>query len=263
MSRNRSYQVKELAKLAGVTVRTLHHYDMIGLLVPSGRTEAGYRLYHDEDLLRLQQILIGRELGMALEDIKRFLDAPGFDRRAALEKQRRELTDRATRTAEMIRAVDTALATLTTEGDSTMPTLSTETLKTLFEGFDPSRHEDEVRERWGDSNAYRESQRRTRGYSRADWERYREEAQAIMRDAAVLFRSGLSPDSEPAIEVAERHRRSIDRWFYPCPPSMHVMLSELYEADPRFAQSIDEAAPGLTPWLAAAIRANASADITG
>jgi len=91
MKQGRTYQVSEVARIAGVSVRALHHYDAIGLLVPSGRTEAGYRLYDDEDLLRLQQILIGRELGMPLEEIKRSLDDPNFDRRAALEKQRREI----------------------------------------------------------------------------------------------------------------------------------------------------------------------------
>jgi DNA-binding transcriptional MerR regulator len=82
MSR-RAYQVKQAAELAGVSVRTLHHYDAIGLLVPSGRTEAGYRLYDDDDLLRLQQIQIGRELGLPLEEIRRSLDDPSFDRRQA------------------------------------------------------------------------------------------------------------------------------------------------------------------------------------
>ena len=80
----RTYQVKEAAELSGVSVRTLHHYDEIGLLVPARRSAAGYRLYDDDDLLRLQQILIGRELGLPLEAIRRSLDDPSFDRRGAL-----------------------------------------------------------------------------------------------------------------------------------------------------------------------------------
>ena len=98
--------------MAGVSVRTLHHYDSIGLLVPRIRTDAGYRLYTDADLLRLQQILIGRELGLSLEEIRRSLDDPGFDRRIALIDQRARLRERVQQTEAMIRAIDAALAAL-------------------------------------------------------------------------------------------------------------------------------------------------------
>jgi DNA-binding transcriptional MerR regulator len=238
-------------------VRALHHYDEIGLLVPSGRSEAGYRLYDDGDLLRLQQILIGRELGMPLEEIKRSLDDPGFDRRAALERQRRELAARAERTAGMLRAVEAALAALDDGEGKTMKDMTREEIAALFDGFDPSRYEDEVRERWGDTEAYRESARRTSRYSKADWERYQAEAEAIMREAARLFRAGAAADGAEAMAVAERHRLSIDRWFYPCAPGMHSALADMYEADARFAENTDRYAPGLTPWWSAAIRANA------
>jgi len=95
VTRSRTYQVKDVARLAGVSVRTLHHDDSIGLLVPDTRTAAGYRLYDDDDLLRLQQILTGRELGLSLEEIRRSLDDPGFDRRTALLGQKERLRARA------------------------------------------------------------------------------------------------------------------------------------------------------------------------
>ena len=256
MARGRTYQVKEVARIAGVSVRALHHYDDIGLLVPSGRTEAGYRLYSDDDLLRLQQILIGRELGMPLEAIRRSLDDPGFDRRAALQRQREELAARAERNAAMLRAVDAALAAMTDEGGETMKEMSVEEVTALFDGFDPSQYEDEVVERWGESEAYRESARRTSRYTKADWDRYKAESHAIMSAAAELFRAGAAPDGDDAMAVAERHRLSIDRWFYPCDPAMHVNLADLYQADARFAESIDRYGEGITPWWAAAIRAN-------
>src|SRR6185369_5408776 len=107
-----TYLVKEVAALSGVTVRALHHYDELGLLTPKARTDAGYRLYNDHDLLRLQQILIGRELGLSLEAIRRSLDDPSFDRRAALVAQRAELAARAERAESMVRAIDAALAAL-------------------------------------------------------------------------------------------------------------------------------------------------------
>jgi MerR family transcriptional regulator, thiopeptide resistance regulator len=257
MATSRTYQVKEVAHISGVSVRALHHYDEIGLLAPSGRTEAGYRLYCDDDLLRLQQILIGRELGIPLEQIRRSLDDPSFDRRAALEAQRQELSLRADRTTAMLRAVDAALAALNDKGDTPMKTLTNPELTTLFDGFDPARYEEETKARWGKTDAYAESARRTSQYTKADWERYKAESQAILGAAAELFRSGAAADGSEAMAVAERHRLSIDRWFYPCAPERHAGLADMYEADVRFAQNIDQAAPGLTPWLSAAIRANA------
>src|SRR5215207_2105881 len=104
----RTYRVADVARLTGASIRALHHYDAIGLLVPTGRTEAGYRLYTDADLLRLQQILIGRELGFSLEAIKRSLDDPRFDHGQALVEQRRRLEAKAHALGEMLRAIDAA-----------------------------------------------------------------------------------------------------------------------------------------------------------
>src|SRR4051812_45553638 len=105
MSRRHSYRVQELARLSGVSVRALHHYDEIGLLVPKQRSSKGYRLYDAEDVLRLQQILIGRELGLALKEIRRSLDDPAFDRKQALLEQRRRLRAQADKTQALLRAV--------------------------------------------------------------------------------------------------------------------------------------------------------------
>jgi DNA-binding transcriptional MerR regulator len=248
----RTYQVKEVAQLAGVSVRALHHYDELGLLEPSARTAAGYRLYDDDDLLRLQQILIGRELGLSLEDIRRSLDDPGFDRRETLRAQRAQLETRAHRTAEMLRAVDRAL-TLNED-----PMTTTDHIKQLFDGFDPALHEDEVRERWGETDAYQASKQRTSRYTRADWERLGAEQAAIYADAFAALQDGVAPDAAAAMDIAERHRLFIDRWFYPWAPSIHRGLADMYEADVRFADSIDKHGAGLTPYLSAAIRANAA-----
>src|SRR3954447_5861329 len=110
MQSRRHYQVKEVAQLSGVSIRALHHYDAIGFLVPRLRTAAGYRLYSEDDLLRLQQILIGRELGLSLEEVRRSLDDPSFDRRRALVAQRAELEKRVQQAQAMRRAVDAAIA---------------------------------------------------------------------------------------------------------------------------------------------------------
>jgi len=108
----KTYQVKDVARLAKVTVRTLHHYDSIGLLVPAGRSPSGYRPYEEGDLLRLQQILVCRELGIPLEQVRRMLDDPGLDRRRLLQEHRRQLVGRARATEAMIRSLDVALEAL-------------------------------------------------------------------------------------------------------------------------------------------------------
>src|SRR5690242_3403887 len=110
--KTRSYQIKDVAELAGVSARTLRYYEEIGLLTPSARTAAGYRLYTDTDLMRLQQILIGRSLGLALEEIRKSIDDPRIDRKSLLRRQRETLAARAKATADMIRSIDAAISLL-------------------------------------------------------------------------------------------------------------------------------------------------------
>jgi DNA-binding transcriptional MerR regulator len=248
----RLYQVKELAQIARVSVRTLHHYDEIGLLRPSQRSASGYRKYDQGDLLRLQQILIRRELGLPLEEIRRCLDDPGFDPRQALLAQREQLRERARNTAEMLQAVERALALLES------PQMEAEMdPKQLFDGFDPAQYDAEAEQRWGSSEAFKESARRTKGYSSTDWQRFAAEQAALYADAHALLTAGEPPDSERARAVAERHRSLIDRWFYPCSLEVHRGLATLYESDARFAANIDRYGAGLTVFLVTAMRANA------
>ena len=251
------YHVKQIAELSGVSVRTLHHYDRIGLLVPSGRSRAGYRLYSTDDLLRLHQILMQRELGLSLEAIRKRLDDPHFDHRAALLEQRRLLRERAAQAERMIRALDRALSLLETEppsqGEETMSNM-----QGLFDGFDPKAYEQEAEQRWGHSDAYKESKRRANRYSAQDWERFLAEHGAVTDALVRAMQAGNRPDDPEVMDLAEQARLIIDRWFYPCSHEMHARLADMYEADARFAQNIDKAAAGLTPFLSAAIRANAA-----
>ncbi len=251
MARPRTYQVSEVARITGISVRALHHYDAIGLLVPKHRTEAGYRVYDQDDLLRLQHVLIGREQGLALEAIRRSLDDPSFDRAQALQAQKRQLQAHARRTDAMIRAVEAALAMIEEDQGGTMD------VRQLFDGFDPAAYEAEAEERWGDTDPYRESAKRTKRYGIDDWRQIKDEQDAIYADAAGALQAGSAPDSVEAMDVAERHRVSIERWFYPCSPEMHTNLAEMWEADARFAENIDQHGAGLTRFLAAAVRANA------
>jgi DNA-binding transcriptional MerR regulator len=231
--------VSELARVAGVSVRTLHHYDAIGLLRPTGRTEAGYRLYGQADLERLQQILFFRELQMPLPEIRRVLDDPSFDRRAALRMQRELLRERREAVDGALQLVERAL-----EAMETGETMSDEQ---MFQGLNP--HEDEARERWGDTDAWRESQRRTKKYGKDDWARMRAEMDAIDRKLGELLAAGRAPADPEVQAAAEEHRLHIDRWFYPCSRSMHRALGEMYVADPRFAERYERIQPGLAAFL--------------
>ena len=247
------HTVGQVAALARVTVRTLHHYDRIGLLVPSRRAENGYRLYDYADLERLRQILLLRELGFGLDAIGQMVDAAAYDRRRALIAQRELLRGRQRRTEKIIRGVDSALAAM--EGAKPMEKSK------MFEGledFDHERYEDEARERWGKTDAYKESARRTRRYTRDDWARIKGEAEDVVARLAALLDEGARAASRAARQLAEEHRCHIDRWFYPCSHAMHAGLADMYVADPRFTDHFEQRGEGLAAFFREAILANAA-----
>lgn len=242
----RRYSVQELAKLAGVTVRTLHHYDEVGLVVP-GRARNGWRVYGERELFLLQQVLLYRALGFGLDEIKRLMLAPGWELAQALEEQRRRLCERLDQTRALIAAVDAALGAQR-QGAAVDP-------KTLFDGFDPEAHAQETQTRWGDTDAFRESQRRTRAYKPEDWAALRAESEAIYRDLSALLAAKAPPDGEAVVAAVERHRAHIERWFYPCDLAFHAQLGALYVSDPRFTANLDKHADGLAAFLQAATAA--------
>ncbi len=224
--------VGEVSEITGVTVRTLHHYDEIGLLAPSGRSEAGYRLYAYADLARLQEILVRRALGFSLAEIQSILDDPAYDRIGALRRQRELVERQAERLGALRHALDGAIEA--EQKGTPMPE------NAMFEGFDPTEYEDEVRERWGDTDAYRESTRRAASYG--DAERKCDPQTSGTRSSASLPRraAGAPADGERAMIAAERHRQHISRWFYDCPPAMHRGLGRMSADDPRFARNYDK-----------------------
>ena len=246
-----SFSVGRVAELAGVSVRALHHYDEIGLLRPSERSPAGYRLYHAGDLERLQQILLYRELGFSLEETAAVLD-PDSDSLVHLRRQHRLLTERIERLRRMRTAVEYEME-VRQVGISMTPEERFE----VFGDFRPEDYEAEVEERWGGTDAYVESQRRVASYTKEDWLVVKAEAQGINRRLATLMQSGAAAASEEAMDAAGEHRRHITRWFYECSSEMHVGLGEMYVADPRFKASYEEISPGLAEYLRDAMKANA------
>ena len=254
----RTYRVAKVAAIAGVTVRTLHHYDAIDLLKPSARSQAGYRLYTDGDLLRLQQILIQRELGLPLEQVRRVLDDPAFNLHEALLAQKAALETRAANTRALLDAVDAALRKI--DNPSTLTRTDKAPMQHLFQGFNPEQYEDEAQQRWGDTAPYAESKRRTKAYTAADWQRFGQEQNQLYQQLFALMQSGVAPNDAAVTSLVEQHRSLIDRWFYPCSREMHANLAALYEADSRFAHNIDKFGAGLTGFLVAAIRCVPQAD---
>jgi DNA-binding transcriptional MerR regulator len=244
--------VGDIARLTGVSVRTLHHYDEIGLVVPRERSEAGYRLYGPSEVARLQEVLFFRELGFGLGEIKRLVERPDYDRATALQRQRRLLDTKAEHLLAMIDALDAAV-----EAERHGTPMSNEDMLGVFGDFDPAEHEAEARERWGDTDAYRESARRTARYGRADWEQMGRESAEIDQAFLALMAAGVPADSSEAMEIAERHRNHITKWFYECTSEIHVGLGQMYVADSRFTERIDRAGEGLAAYMSAAIEANA------
>ncbi|RQX00176.1 MerR family transcriptional regulator [Micromonospora globispora] len=247
-----AYTVGQVARAARVTVRTLHHYDEIGLLSPSGRTPAGYRRYDDADLDRLQLIRYYRELGFPLDEIAVILDDPDADPAAHLRRQHELLTGRIGKLQEMVAAIELAM-----EAKRMNIRLTPEERFEVFGDFDPDAHAEEAEQRWGGTDAYRESNRRAAGYSKEDWLRNKAENEEWGRRLVAVMESGAPADSPEAMELAEEHRQLISRWFYECSYEIHTGLADMYVSDPRFTAHYESIRPGMAAYLSEAIHANA------
>ena len=246
---NAMYKVGTVARIAKVTVRTLHHYDEIGLLIPSGRSGSGYRLYTDDDVRRLQQIRFHREFVMALEDIRMLLVSQDFDVHTALQEHRKRLRARLRQTQALIATIDRMLGAQ--DGGRTMT-------DKLFGGFTQEEYAPEAKERWGDTPAWEVSQKRVARYTDDDWRMIKQESESIVEQLATLLAAGEAAESPNAMSAAEQHRLHIDRWFYACSPQIHAALSEMYVNDPRFAEYFEKRGKGLSAYVAEVIQANAA-----
>ena len=231
--------IHEVSKLAGVSVRTLHHYDAIGLLPPTKLTEAGYRLYDDTALARLQSILLFRELEFPLRTIRRILDDPNFDQAAALEDQIRLLE---LRQAQLGRLIDLARETLKT-GVTPMK----------FDAFDKSELEQyaaEVQKKWGNTAAYQEYAQREKDGAVGDTDGLT----ACFAKLGTL--KHLSPTAPEVLAAVRELQEFITGHFYTCTPEILAGLGEMYTADDRFRRNIDAAGgEGTAAFAGQAIRA--------
>jgi DNA-binding transcriptional MerR regulator len=246
------YTVGKVAELSGVTIRTLHHYDEIGLLSPGGRSASGSRIAEDSDLERLQQILFYRELGFDLKEISAIVDDPRTDALGHLRRQRKLLVERMERLGAMVDAIDYEM-----EARTMNIRLTPEERFEVFGEFRPEDHAEEAERRWGETDSYKESQRRVSKYGKEDWQRLKAEEEEIRASLAAAFEAGLAPDSEEAMAAAEDHRQHISRWFYDCSYEMHRGLTDMYVSDERFRSHYDTQTPGLAEFIRDAAHANA------
>ena len=247
------HTVGQVAETLGVTVRTLHHYDEIGLLTPSERSPAGYRLYTDEDLTRLQNVVVYRRLGFPLEQIMDLLDGGATAEVAEhLRRQRAAVMSRLDEMRDLVVAIDRAL-----EKEMTGVNLTKEEQRELFgDGFSDE-YAAEAQERWGDTEAWAQSRSRTEKYTKADWERIAGESEAVNAAFVAALEAGGPATAPAAMDAAEAARVHIETWFYDLTPDLHRNLGDMYVADPRFTKTYEDIRPGLAQFVRDAIHANA------
>jgi DNA-binding transcriptional MerR regulator len=244
--------VNQVAKLSGVSVRALHHYDAIGLLKPASLGENRYRYYGEEELLRLQQILIHRELGIPLGEIAAILDAPGFDRLKALQSQRERLAAEAKRYAQLVRTIDRTIASL--QGDRVMKNAD------LYKGIAPEKqaeYEAWLVDRYGGDMEERVA------LSRKAYAELGEEQKQQLQDELYELEQGLAeglrrglPLGSPSLDpLLRRHREWVAfMWGRPCPPDAYAGLADLYLSHPDFVARYEAIEPGFAEYLAGSMK---------
>jgi DNA-binding transcriptional MerR regulator len=250
----KTYTVAELARLAGVSVRALHHYDEIGLLKPAHIGQNRYRYYGPEELLRLQQILIHRELGIPLAEIGAILDAPGFDRLAALAQQREALAEEAKRYAQLVRTIDRTIEKL--KGDRAMK--DADLYKGVVSPEKRAEYERWLVDRYGPS-MIGDIARSRKGYAamgEADKQAAMAELKAVEQGLADAMRLGIAATSTDLDPLLSRMRDwTALMWNKPCPPEAFAGLADLHLGHPDFVARYEAIAEGFSDWHAAAMKA--------
>ena len=238
------YTVKEVSDLTGVTIRTLHWYDEIGLLKPESKTESNYRLYSDNSLNTLQQILFFKELGFELDSIKNILESENYNEQETLNKQKELLILKQKKLEKIINLITSKL-----EGECKMSFNEfndTEYEKVIHE------YKDEAQNRWGHTDAYKESMEKSKKYSKDDWAKIHAESDAIYLELAENMDKDVNDSSTQAL--IKKLQDHYTKYFYTCTNEILLGLGEMYIADERFKKNIDKYKDGLTEYLSAAIK---------
>jgi len=236
------YTVHQLAKIAGVTTRTLHYYDEIGLLRPSFVESNSYRYYEEKELAKLQQILFFRELEFSLVEIIKIVNSSGYNAKAALNDQKKLL--------EMKRVkIDTLLMTIdkTLKGGGFM---KNDDLFNGFSDYEMNKYKEEAKKRWGNTDAYKQSMQRTKNWTKADYKKIQAKTETLTKKLAGAM--DLDIKSPQVQELVAQHHKGIEV-FYDCSYAIYRGLADMYVADPRFTAYYDKHKPGLAKWLQKAI----------
>lgn len=239
-------QIREFAKLTGVSVRTLHFYDEIGLLKPSAIDEQnGYRFYDEHSLTRMQEILFYRELDFPLKEIRIILSSPNYDKQTALKEQRHLLILKKERLEQLISALDSA-----TKGEIIN--------MNVFDNseFETKRQEyaKEAKEKWGNTAAYKESAEKTAGYSKEKWNQVNSAMDKKIAEFADCKKKGFAPDTHEAQELVKGWQDFITENYYTCTNDILSGLGEMYVADERFKDNIDKHGDGTAQFMNDAIK---------
>ena len=233
-------RIREFAGLTGVSVRTLHYYDEIGLLEPAFVDRStGYRYYDEASLLRMQEILFYRELDFSLKSIGRILSSPKHDTKKSLEEQKHLLTLKKERLERLIASIDDAM-----RGENVMR---------AFDNSEFEKHRAEAREKWGGTEAYKEHQEKTRDYSKQKWNDLAQGMDGIMAAFAACLKNGETPDSQAAQALVEKLQTHITEHYYHCTTQILAGLGQMYVADERFRNNIDSHGEGTAQFICEAI----------
>lgn len=234
-------QIKEFAKITGVSVRTLHYYDEIGLLKPACVDEfTGYRYYDEGSLIRMQEILFYRELDFSLKSISDILSSPDYDKNRALKEQKHLLTLKKERLERLISAIDGAV-----KGENVMK---------AFDNSEFEKYKAEAKEKWGNTDAYKEHSEKTKNYSAEKWNGLAEGMNGILAEFAVCMKNNKTPDSAEAQELVKSLQNHITENYYLCTNDILAGLGQMYVADERFKNNIDKHAEGTAQFISDAIK---------
>jgi DNA-binding transcriptional MerR regulator len=237
--------IRAFAELTGVSVRTLHYYDEIGLLKPAETDpHSGYRFYDRENLVQMQEILFYRELDFPLKDIRTLMTAPHRDRTAALSAQKHLLTLKKARLERMIAALEDTMK----GAEPNMKAFDNHEFEAQR-----TKYAKEAKARWGHTDAYRESEQKAAGRSRSDWNAVNGAMDALMAEFAACMQSGAAPDSAEAQALVKKWQDHITANHYTCTKEILAGLGMMYTADPRFTANMDRHAPGTAAYMSAAI----------
>ena len=233
-------QIKEFAEFAGVSVRTLHYYDEIGLLKPAYIDKvSGYRIYDEKSFIRMQEILFYRELDFSLRSIVEILSSPNYDKKDALKEQKKLLILKKERLERLLIVIDDAV-----EGENVMK---------AFDNSEFEKYKSEVKERWGETDAYKEHSEKTKNYSKDKWNGLAGEMDAIIAEFALCMEKQEKPDSVEVQNLVKKLQNHITENYYRCTNEILAGLGQMYIADERFMDNIDKHTNGTANFINEAI----------